>query len=53
MKVIKIKINLPLKDHKKNEIVKIKVDEYGVPLDKYWRNRFKDVKIDNCITVIG
>jgi len=25
--------------------------KHGVPVTREWRNRFKDAKIDNCITI--
>lgn len=31
---------------------KIPCDEHGMPLDKYWRNRLRDAKIDGCIEVL-
>lgn len=26
-------------------------DRKGMPLDKYWRNRLKDAKIDGCVSI--
>ena len=49
---MKLKINTPIAGHKKNEIVKIKVDKHGVPIEQYWRNRIRDAKIDKCVTII-
>lgn len=23
----------------------------GIPVERYWRNRFRDAKIDNCISL--
>lgn len=31
--------------------VKIAVDDNGTPLDKLWRRRLKDSKIDGCIVL--
>lgn len=31
--------------------LEIKVDENGIPLNKFWRNRLKDSEIDNCIEI--
>lgn len=33
------------------ESIQINVDENGVALDRYWRNRIRDSKIDNCVTI--
>jgi len=30
----------------------IEVDKQGTPLDKEWRRRFKDAKLDNCVEVV-
>lgn len=47
-----IKLNTELKDHKKGDIVKIKTNKEGTPLDPYWRAREKDAKIDHCISEV-
>lgn len=31
---------------------KIDVDRKGIPLDRSWRNRFRDSKIDGAIVVV-
>lgn len=31
----------------------IKVDENGTPLDKHWRRRLKDAKIDKSVQLVG
>ena len=48
---MKIKLNYDLRKHKKNDIIEIAVDENNVPIDRYWRNRLRDSKIDNCVTI--
>lgn len=50
---IKIKINAPLRGYVAETKINIKVDKNGVPLDRYWRDRLKDSKIDNCISIMG
>ena len=32
--------------------VTVKCDDYGVPLDKFWRDRIKDALTDNCVEVV-
>ena len=27
-------------------------DDNGIPIDKFWRNRLEDAKIDNCVEII-
>lgn len=49
---IKIKLNYSFSFRKKGDIIAIKVDENGVPLDIYWRKRFNDAKTDNCIEIV-
>jgi len=48
---VKIKINIPLRNYKKNEIIDIQVDKDDIPQERYWRNRIRDAKIDNCVTI--
>ena len=48
----KVKINLPLKSFKKGDITNIKVDSSGTPTEKYWRDRFKDSEIDQCVEFV-
>jgi hypothetical protein len=54
--IVKIKLNQNLSTPKgklvKDQEVGIKCSKEGVPLDRFWRNRFNDSKIDNCLTII-
>lgn len=47
-----IKLNAPLAGHEKGSIIPIKVHKDGTPVEKYWRDRKKDSKIDKCIELI-
>lgn len=47
--VKKLKLNTDLLEHKSGDIIEIKIDKDGVPLDRFWRNRVRDSKIDNCV----
>lgn len=49
---MKIRIIKPLRGFPAGYKLKIKTDKYGVPLDRYWRDRFKDAPVDGCIEVI-
>ena len=41
------------KIYKVGDIVEVKIDEGKIPVDKFWRQRFKDAVIDNCIEIIN
>ena len=47
-----IKLNAPLKGLPKDTVLKIKVDSKGTPIERYWRDRFKDAQIDNCVEFV-
>jgi len=49
----KVKLNVELKQYPKDTVLTIEVDDYGTPIDRYWRKRFLDSKIDNCIEFIN
>jgi hypothetical protein len=50
---MKIKINKNIRSYKAGQEIEIKTDKDNVPLDRYWRNRLRDSKIDNCIEIIN
>ncbi len=35
---------------KKDTIIALKYDNKDIPVDQFWNRRYKDSKIDNCIT---
>ena len=47
---LKIRLNTPLRGLQKGK--EIIFGDKGMKLDKYWMNRIKDSKIDDCITII-
>lgn len=51
-KKLKIKLNRPLRGFQTGHEMRINVDKNGIPFDRYWRDRFKDAPIDNCLEVI-
>ena len=53
MKKRTIKLNAPLRGYPEGAEIQIKVDKAGTPLERYWRDRFKDSKIDNCVEFVG
>jgi len=32
--------------------ITIQTDKYGVPLQKFWRNRLKDAELDECVEIV-
>jgi len=52
---MKIKILKPLfykRNYKVGEEIEVQTDEDNTPLDKFWRDRLKDAKIDECVLVV-
>lgn len=47
-----LKLNTPLRGKPAGSIVRIRFDKNGVALDKYWRNRLEDAKIDKCVEIV-
>lgn len=52
MKTIILKLNKDLRDKKAGDTITLKVDRDKVILDSYWRRRFKDAEIDNCVEIV-
>lgn len=54
--IVKIKLNQNLSTAKgklkKDDIVNVECCAAGIPLDRFWRNRFTDSKIDNCLSIV-
>jgi len=48
-----LKINKPFSGHKVGTVVSIECDVDSVPLNREWRNRVKDSKIDNCVEFVA
>lgn len=49
MKTIKLKIN---KVPGYAGTVTVQTDNNDVPLERFWRNRLKDAKADNCVEIV-
>ena len=50
MKTIKLKINhVP----GYSGTIPVQTDDNKVPLERFWRNRLKDAKTDNCVEVVS
>ena len=52
MNTIRIKLNKDIGKFKKEEVLKLRVDEYGNAYDPFWFRRMKDAKIDNCLEIL-
>jgi hypothetical protein len=46
---MKLKIN---NVHGYSGEVTVKCDRNGIPLERFWRNRLRDAKTDNCVEVV-
>ncbi len=53
MNTIDLKINVNLPGCAKGTVIKIRADDDGVPLDKWWRDRLHDAKHDNCVSIVS
>lgn len=49
---MEVKILKPILKYKVGDVVTVVCDEKGTPKDRYWRKRFKDAEIDNCLQKI-
>lgn len=52
MNTVKVNILKDIPGYLSGEIVNVAVNLNDIPLDRSWRRRFSDAKIDNCIEVI-
>lgn len=52
LKKVTLKLNVDLKELPKGSVFDLSVDRDGVIIDRYWRKRVQDSKIDNCVSVI-
>lgn len=47
-----IRVLKPLLDCEVGKLVTVKVSPSGIPINSFWRRRFKDMQIDNCIEFV-
>lgn len=52
MKIVKHKLNVALGGYPEGQILNLRCDSDGVPLDPFWRKRLKESARDNCIEVV-
>jgi hypothetical protein len=50
---MKLKVNVSLRGAPAGSVILIQTDNDGIPLDRYWRRRLVDAKIDNCVEVVS
>lgn len=51
MNTVKIKILNQSMKKLHGEVVEVKADKHGSPVDRYWRNRIRDAERDGCVEV--
>ena len=49
-KKTEFEINKAVHGYKIGQTVMIELDNRGIPVDRLWRRRLKDAKIDGCIS---
>lgn len=52
VKTIQVKINKGLPGYSEGATTTVTVDDLGVPLEKFWRDRFQDAKTDKCVEIV-
>lgn len=50
---IKIKVNRRLPGYRVGQVVEVKADAEGTPLDQFWRRRLRDARMDGCCEVVA
>ncbi len=49
----KLKLNVDLGEkRKKDSVVEVECDRWGMPLDHFWRQRVLDSEHDNCVEFV-
>ena len=51
MKLLTLKLNVPLRGFEAGREINVKHNK-GIPLDRFWRARLEDAKIDGCVEVV-
>ena len=49
-KKVQYTVNTDMHGMKAGQKIMLDVDKNGTPLDRLWRRRFNDAKLDGCIT---
>lgn len=48
----RLRINKALPPYKIGDVIRIDVDDEGIPTSRYWRGRLKDAVYDDCCTLL-
>lgn len=51
MSKLKLQLHADLGDFLKGRTIEVEATN-GIPVDKYWRDRIKDSKIDGCVSIV-
>jgi hypothetical protein len=49
LKTISLKIIKSIPGYSAGAVASVQVDSAGIPLNRFWRDRLKDAKIDGCV----
>ena len=49
---LKLKIHNEALKARYGDEIEVNATKSGVPRDRYWRNRLRDAKIDNCVEIV-
>ncbi len=52
MQSVRIKVLIDIPGYHAGALVNVKTDDLGTPLERFWRRRYADAKIDNCIEIV-
>lgn len=52
MRYIYLKLNVDLGGHPKGRIIRVRCNDGVTPNVKFWRDRIKDSKTDNCLKIV-
>jgi hypothetical protein len=52
VKMIRVKIIKPIADYNVGSTVEVITNINHTPLEKFWRDRLKDAKIDGCVEIV-
>ena len=47
--MIKLKIKKAFSGFIIDQVISVEVDSDGVPVDRFWRRRLRDSKVDGCV----
>lgn len=51
-KTLRLRINKTVGVYQPGQEVDVEIDKVGIPLEKFWRDRLKDSKFDDCVSIV-